>query len=149
MTSARLVPASLALLTLLAAGCGRARARDCASLDASINAGVARLEAHETERRQSNGGGPSATARDMRKAATLHRQTLAEIKALPLSDPEIKTLGGDYVAALDSIAGSADALATALEQDRRSDALDSDHIYASMLERQKRVVERLNSACAR
>ena len=141
------LPWLLALLVSVAA-CGRARASDCVALNTAINAGVARLDAHEAERRQHEGGS-AQTARDMRQAAGLYRQSITEIEALGVSDAEVRSLEGEYVASLRSVAGSANALATALEQGRPDDAHQADELYLKMLERQKRAVERINAACTR
>jgi|GEM_PF-2424822 len=142
--------AALALAASLgAAGCGRAKARDCNALNERINAGVARVDALEKERLARPEGGPVQTAQAMEKTGKLYRELAEGITAVDLSERELKNLATDYAASLKFASGAAEALARATASNRRDEATTADEVYAKEITRQKTIVEKINAFCAR
>jgi hypothetical protein len=146
----RLIPALLlALGAASAAGCNASKARECNLLSTQINAGVARVEAFDKERLARPEGGPIQTAQAMRQLATIYQELAQEIRGLNLTQKELKILAEDYQFEVRSVSGAAENLAAALEGKRPEETLTADKLYAKHLATQHKIIEKINSTCAR
>lgn len=135
------------MLTL--SGCGAARRKECNLLTGKINEGVTQVEAYDKERLARPEGGHTQTAQSMRQTAKIYQEISQKIRAIELSDKEIKTLAEDYQFEVRSASSAAETLASALEGGRQEQAITADQLYAKHLANQKKIIEKLNAACAR
>jgi chromosome segregation ATPase len=154
-TSPSLCTAALSLVLLavqagspvaLLAGCGTERA-ECGALATKINAGSERLKAFEAERKDRRSLGAKTTAQEMRKLADIYTELAADVGTVAVKSPELKLHAERYQAALRRSGDSARTLATAIDNNQRSEAATADGIFAGSVKEQEKSLDLINTQC--
>lgn len=142
----RLYLTALLSLPALLSGCGKERA-ECAALAAKINTGTERLRAFDAERRDRRSLGTKTTAQEMRKLADIYTEIAADVASVPVSSHDLKLHAERYQAALRRTGDSARTLATALDNNQRTEAATADGIFAAAVDEQQKTIELINKQC--
>ena len=137
-TTGRLV--AVALLAMAAAGCGRARVRECKALVEKINAG---------DEAVTRAGGAGDPAGQLRTLATAVDTARADVLALQLDDTKLASLRAEYATMLRSVAGVARKVAVdATSKDNDALAADSQQLQ-SAIAKEAGIVHAVNAYCRR
>lgn len=139
---------ALASLVACAAGCGRARARECSDVVARINEGVKENEAFEAERRKQQLDSPRQTAVQMTDLGDIYQKQTDRISALALTDKGLKIEVDAYNQAIKRAVGGTRLLASGIKNNRPEEARQGDETYAKAVAEQKTLIASINGYCA-